>query len=164
MPPIALLFPVGVQPLNDHKGRAYPAWNEYAEPLPGRTVPVWEALGWFTGEVPLPTLSDPAGGTWHVERADFDEWQEDRAGLVDYNWHDKYIEQWREHRKHAMTFQDAKQREALLRQATEHYEVPLWDTRRRLRELGMRLPELPDELTHIDSDDFKPDFRRFLGS
>ncbi|MDT0382411.1 helix-turn-helix transcriptional regulator [Streptomyces sp. DSM 42041] len=144
VPPIALLYPVG------HEDRV--------EALPDRAAPTWEALRWFTGEGPLPT-EQPEGAArpWAVSPADAEEWQEDRAGLTDYRWHDRYLEEWRADRAAAARATTDGARDALLQQAAGR-EGPLWDARRRLRALGVRLPDLPAELEHINADDYQPDW------
>lgn len=144
VPPIALLFPVGREAT--------------VEPLPGRTAPTWDALRWFTGEGPLPTKQpDTAPRPWAVDRTDADAWRADRAGLTDYRWHERYLEEWRADRAAAARATSDDHRAALLRQAASR-EAPLWDARRRLRSLGLQLPELPAELEHIDDDTYTPDW------
>lgn len=144
VPPIALLFPVG------RKDRI--------EVLPDRAAPTWEAMQWFTGESPLPT-EQPEGAArpWAVNTAEFEEWEADRAGLTDYRWHDRHLSEWREDRAAAARASTEAARTALLQQAATR-EAPLWDARRRLRALGLQLPELPAELAHIDADDYRPDW------
>ncbi|MEU3898815.1 helix-turn-helix transcriptional regulator [Streptomyces sp. NPDC045251] len=144
VPPLALLFPAGREAT--------------VEPLPDRTAPTWDALRWFTGEGPLPTKQpDGAPRPWAVDRADAEAWQADHAGLTDYRWHERYLEEWREDRAAAARATNDATRAALLQQAAGR-EAPLWDARRRLRTLGLQLPELPAELLHIDDDTYTPDW------
>ncbi|MCP3769498.1 helix-turn-helix domain-containing protein [Streptomyces sp. MAR25Y5] len=131
VPPGALLFPVGRV--------------DQVEPLPDRTAAPWDALQWFTGEQPLD------------RSADYEEWREDRAGLDTYRWHARYLDEWHADQDAAARANTEHARAALLRQAAGR-ETPLWDARRRLRGLGLKLPELPAELRHIDDTDYRPDW------
>lgn len=138
VPPITLLFPIGRE--------------ETAEPLPDHPVPTWLALGWFTGENPLPK---PGGDG--VSPADGGEWQEDRAGVISYRWHKEYVARWHRDREAAARATTDAARKVLMEQAAQ-IETPLHAERKRLREKGLQLPELPAELQHIDADDFQPDW------
>lgn len=152
VPPLALIYA--------------PGWDDEVEVLPERTVPVWDAMRWFTGES---ALTNQAGDS--VSRDDAREWQADRAGLNDYRWHDRYVDDWRADREAAAKAREQAEqastdaeRNALLDQAETRERLaatrtaPLSEARRRLRELDMRLPELPAELEHVDADDYRPDW------
>ncbi|MFP8904813.1 helix-turn-helix domain-containing protein [Streptomyces atacamensis] len=146
VPPVALLFPVGREEYSE------------IEPLPGHTALTWDALRWFTGEGPLPTKApDGAERPWAVRNEDFADWRADRAGLDDYRWHERYLEEWRGDRKEAARARSATAREEAEARAAEA-APKLWDVRVRLRQKGLRLPELPAELAHIDADDYRPDW------
>lgn len=151
VPPIALIYS--------------PGWEDEAEALPGHTVPVWNAMKWFAGEQPL---ANPGGEG--VAPEELRELREDRAGLESYRWHDQYVADWRaDHaaaekaREQAEKAATDTERAALLDQAKTREQLaetrlaPLHAARSRLREHGMRLPELPEELQHID-DDYQPDW------
>ena len=139
VPPVALLFPVGSV--------------EEVNVLPGRPAPTWDALRWFTGESALPSR---VGEQWGVSASDFGDWEADRAGLTSYRWHETYVNRWYKDRREAEEAQKAEVREEAQRRMTE-VETPIWQERARLRGLGLRLPELPSELRHIDADDYQAD-------
>jgi transcriptional regulator with XRE-family HTH domain len=143
VPPVALLFPVG--------------YADTTAPTPGHTAPTWDALRWFTGEGPLPTPTGDADRPWGVTNDDYADWRADRAGLTDYRWHERYLEEWRADRTEARRARSTAAREDAEQRAAEA-EPKLWDVRVRLREKGLRLPELPAELRHIDADDYRPDW------
>ncbi|CAL9514596.1 helix-turn-helix domain-containing protein [Streptomyces sp. enrichment culture] len=142
VPPLALLFPVG--------------GVEEVQVLPDRSAPTWDGLRWFTGEAALPTRS---GDQWGVSPSDFADWEADRAGLTSYRWHETYLKRWHEDRREAEEAPKAETREAAQRRM-EAVEPALWQERARIRGLGLRLPDLPAELRHIDADGYQPDWGR----
>ncbi|WP_406354875.1 helix-turn-helix domain-containing protein [Streptomyces sp. NBC_01635] len=144
VPPVALLFPVGRV--------------DAVQPLPGRTVPTWDALRWFTGEAALPVdQGEDAPRRWAVEQDDFAEWSADRAGLTSYRWHDRYLDEWHQDQQAATQARSEADREEAEQRATSA-ETKLWEQRTRLRGLGLELPELPTELRHIDAADYRPNW------
>ncbi|WP_367574120.1 helix-turn-helix domain-containing protein [Streptomyces griseoaurantiacus] len=143
VPPVALLFPVG--------------HADEVEAVPGHPAPVWDALRWFTGEGALPTKTDDTDRPWGVTNDDYADWRADRAGLTDYRWHDRYLEEWRVSRAEARRARSVAARDDAENRAAEA-APKLWDVRVRLREKGLRLPPLPDDLAHIDADGYRPDW------
>ncbi|URN12505.1 helix-turn-helix domain-containing protein [Streptomyces radiopugnans] len=143
VPPLALLFPVG-------RLDEVPA-------LPDRTAPTWDALRWFTGESAFPTPSTGSPTGWAVRSDDFADWEADRAGLSSYRSHAEYIKGWEKDRERA---ESARTPEARKRAESDMAKTApvLWQERARLRGLGLKLPELPEDLRYIDGPDYQPDW------
>lgn len=161
-PPATLLFP--------------PGRSELVEVLPGRELRAWDALQWCAGEKPL-MRSRLEGHHYvlEVEKEDVDDWNRDVSGVRSYRWHEQYVEQWLQAMGKAAAARKAAgapdisdgEREVQLHLAESHeqraamYEQPLADERRRLRDFGLALPDLPPRLSKVDAPDRAFD-RRWL--
>jgi transcriptional regulator with XRE-family HTH domain len=133
VPPVGLLFPLGSA--------------ETVEVLPGRKVPTWDALAWFTGE-------DRAEGAAAEGSA--------REVLDLFRTHGDLVTAAststslaRERRRAASTTLDRERRAALLERAQGYEEIAFEDCRdlgafrARMRERGLVPPALPEELTFV---------------
>lgn len=138
--PIELVFPLG---------RA-----ETVELLPGKQVPTWSAVKWFTGEgpfpdQPIPDLSAPRAGTSAIEL---------------HREHERHLAEWSRRRQqvaaaHISTRdgEDTRQQELRRQVITEaeraalHEEEALAEVRRRMRRNDVVPPPLYDpRLAYID--------------
>jgi len=134
VPPVILLFPVGS--------------SATVEVLPGRAVPTWDALAWFTGETPLERPA-PEG----TARAALDVFRHhgDLAAAASVS-----ASLARERRRAANTTRDEQRRAVLLERAAGYEEHAFEDCaelgafRRRMRERGLVPPALPHELAFVD--------------
>ncbi|GAB3113507.1 DNA-binding protein [Streptomyces calidiresistens] len=137
VPPVALLFPLGSAPT--------------VEVLPGREVPVWDGLAWFTGETPLraPAPENSARHLLDTFRAHSDAVATAIAST----------ELAKERRRKATTTLDPARRAALLEVAASYEELAAEDRRelralrQRMRENGLQPPPLPDEVRTAESED-----------
>ncbi|KOV09198.1 helix-turn-helix domain-containing protein [Streptomyces sp. CH8.1] len=135
VPPVSLLFPLGT--------------DASVAVLPGREVPTWEAVSWFTGESPLEKPA-PEGSARDV--------------LDTYRAHSEAVTTAlastrlaKERRRKASITLDAARRDALLETAAS-YEHLAFDDCRELREFrntmrqrGLIPPALPTDLTFVDN-------------
>ncbi|PZT74165.1 MULTISPECIES: helix-turn-helix domain-containing protein [unclassified Streptomyces] len=135
VPPVSLLFPLGT--------------DASVAVLPGRKVPTWEAVSWFTGESPLEKPA-PEGSARDV--------------LDTYRAHSEAVTTAlastrlaKERRRKASITLDAARRDALLETAAS-YEHLAFDDCRELREFrntmrqrGLIPPALPTDLTFVDN-------------
>ncbi|MFE7130363.1 helix-turn-helix domain-containing protein [Streptomyces sp. NPDC057638] len=152
--PVALLCPV--------------AEEGEVEIVPGHAIPPYAAMQWVTGEGPLAyrAVNVPEGESpFGVSLAAIEEWQDDRAGLMSYRALEDLVKHWQRARmrarasmKHAQLPETTEeQRESLHERAREEdrlatsYEPHIRRERDRLRKDGLRLPSLPDPLTHLDA-------------
>lgn len=118
---------------------------ETVEILPGRDVPTYEAMTWFTGESPLPGDASPAP---------------DPALIPLYREHAAYVDEWTKETRRLGQFSsmsgdesDPAAAAARVKWALTMAEAAEKNTRRirgELRRAGARLPELPAGLAHID--------------
>lgn len=133
VPPVTLLFPLGS--------------SAAVEVLPGREVATWEAVAWFTGELPL---EEPAaeGSARDVLDAFRQHGDLVAAALSSYALA-------RERRRAASTTLDRTRRATLLERADGYEEHAFEDAqelrthRERMRRRGLTLPSLPDELSFV---------------
>lgn len=151
VPPVLLVFPVGHE--------------RSIETLPDKTLSTWEAAKWFIGEEPWPGAD---GGP--EERGDrWKEWQQAAAPLDLYRSHEQSQRRWARAKMNA--FRDRKEadeasseegRAARLAAADEAdrlmqtLEDTLRHVRQRMRDLGIELPVLLDNLRHLDAGDNRP--------
>lgn len=134
VPPITLLFPLGTA--------------ASVTVLPEREVPTWDAVAWFTGETPL-EASAPEGTAREV----LDIFRAHRDAVETALASNRLA---RERRRKASTSLDPQRREQLLAAAASYEQVAfddcreLRDFRDRMRERGLVLPALPDDLVFIE--------------
>jgi transcriptional regulator with XRE-family HTH domain len=137
VPPVSLLFPLGASPT--------------VEVLPGRQVPTWDAVAWFTGETPL-DQPEPQGtprGLLDLFRAHSDLAAAATASTTLA----------KERRREASTTLDRTRRTALLERAAGYEEHAFEDAqdlrafRSAMREQGLVPPALPDDLAYVDAPD-----------
>lgn len=134
VPPISLLFPLGTAATVDV--------------LPGREVPTWDAVAWFTGETPSPE-APPQGS--------------DRERLDTFRAHDMAVAAAaastalaKDRRRKASTTLDADRRADLLARAAGYEELAFDDCRElrafrdRMRARDLTPPRLPAELAFVD--------------
>lgn len=150
VPPVLLIFPVGQE--------------RSVETLPDKTLSTWEAAKWFIGEEPWPGAGSPeeTGDRWK-------EWQQAAAPLDLYRSHEQSQRRWARAKMNA--FRDRKEadeasseegRAARLAAADEAdrlmqtLEDTLRHVRQRMRDLGIELPVLLDNLRHLDTGDNRP--------
>ncbi|RKE21924.1 helix-turn-helix domain-containing protein [Streptomyces sp. TLI_171] len=134
VPPVTLLFPLST--------------TETVEVLPGREVPTWEALAWFTGEAPLSEAAPPGSARDILDtfRAHSDLVAAARASATLAT----------ERRRAASTTLAPERRTALLELAVGYEEYASTDRkelaafRTRMREQGLVPPALPDGLAVAD--------------
>lgn len=134
VPPIALVVPVDQE--------------ETVEMLPGRNVPTYEAMTWFTGERRFPGASGSAEDT------------EDPAMIRTYRAHAKQVDSWNQQTGQAARWAAAAEDDPAAEARATWYaaaipavEEDIARARRELRRYGLRLPELPAGLAHIDQDE-----------
>lgn len=130
VPPVALVVPVDQY--------------EAVEILPGQSVPVYEAMTWFTGERRFPGDDGPA------------DYPDDLAHVRAYREHAQAVAAW------ATAFQGAayaasntegalREQQTLVAQSMiSSAENGIRHARRELERAGLRLPGLPAELSHLD--------------
>ncbi|WP_030886607.1 helix-turn-helix domain-containing protein [Streptomyces sp. NRRL F-5053] len=134
IPPVSLLFPLGT--------------TATVAVLPNQEVPTWDALAWFTGEDPLEKPA-PEGSPRQV----LDVFRAHRDAVETALTSSRLA---KERRRKASTSLDPQRREQLLSAAASYEQVAfddcreLRDFRDRMREHGMALPALPDELNFIE--------------
>jgi transcriptional regulator with XRE-family HTH domain len=123
-PPVLLLLPLGHQ--------------EQVEVLPGREMPAWEAVKWFTGR-DRPLMTD-----WRESDVPTQLWEE----------HEGFVNDWMvapeamfKSQAYGATPEVA---EKNLRTSRRLSENSLRVTRARMSALGLTPPALPEELRHID--------------
>ncbi|OCC11478.1 hypothetical protein A3Q37_02675 [Streptomyces sp. PTY087I2] len=141
VPPVALLFPLGA--------------SATVEVLPGREVPTWEAVAWFTGELPM---EEPAPEGSARDALDAFRVHGDlvTAALSSYALA-------RERRRAASTTLDRARRATLLERADGYEEHAFEDAqelrtyRERMRQRGLTPPPLPDELAFVGLPDAPSD-------
>ncbi|MEU4200831.1 helix-turn-helix transcriptional regulator [Streptomyces sp. NPDC026294] len=134
VPPVSLLFPLGTAAT--------------VAVLPGREVPTWDAVAWFTGEtsLKLPVPEGSAREILDVFRAHHD--------AVETALSSSRLAS--ERRRKASTSLDPQRRERLLSAAASYEQVAYDDCRElrlfrdRMRERGLMLPTLPDDLAFIE--------------
>lgn len=126
VPPLLLVFPVGRQ--------------EKVEPLPGQSLPTWDAALWFFGEARLqdtPTGLDV-------------EWANDDDVVPLWEQHDRMITEWADRPWEAIWSEDEK---TLIEQTIELRDEiikNLYRVRSVMRDQSLIPPELPEDLAHID--------------
>lgn len=134
VPPITLLFPLGAEAT--------------VAVLPGREVPTWDAVAWFTGEAEQD--SPPTEGS---AREVLDTFRAHRDAAVTALTSSRLA---KERRRKANTTLDPQRRESLHSAAASYEQVAfddcreLRDFRDRMRERGLVLPVLPDDLNFIE--------------
>ncbi|MFI1583014.1 helix-turn-helix transcriptional regulator [Embleya sp. NPDC020630] len=134
--PISLIFPLGTE--------------VDVQLQPGEATPTWEAMTWFTGELPAKE-EPPEGSPWAV--------------LHDYRLHwnavvglRRMLTVYQERQLEAVTARSAKRREELNLSNTQlgfmiHSEAhALYEHRREMADGGYVLPALPDDLAFVDED------------
>ncbi|MFF1499483.1 helix-turn-helix domain-containing protein [Streptomyces sp. NPDC058316] len=135
VPPVSLLFPLGT--------------DASVAVLPGREVPTWEAVSWFTGETPLDKPA-PEGSARDV--------------LDTYRAHSEAVTTAlastrlaKERRRKASITLDAARRDALLETAASYEQLAFDDCRElrefrdTMRERGLVPPALPTDLAFVDN-------------
>lgn len=156
-PPILLVFPLG-------RGEAI-------EVIPGKgEAPTWDALKWFTGEAPFPQWEDRDEDGFVVaevgEPGDLEAWEQGAAPVELYRSLERFVREWQIMRRQAAaarrTAADQEvsedERTAQLEEATfadrtaKSLETTIWEERRRMRQLGITPPDLPENLSHLDTD------------
>jgi len=134
VPPISLLFPLGEE--------------ASVSVLPGRNVPTWEAVAWFTGETPQ-VPPPPEGSAREV----LDTFRAHNDAVLTALASSRLA---KERRRKASTTLDPQRRESLLKTAESYEQVAFDDCRElrnfrdRMRERGLALPALPDDLIFIE--------------
>lgn len=134
MPPISLLFPLGEA--------------ASVSVLPDRNVPMWDAVAWFTGEAPQ-VPAPPEGSAREILDTFRAHSDAVRTALASSRLA-------KERRRKASTTLDPQRRESLLKAAESYEQVAyddcreLQDFRDRMRERGLALPALPEELQFVD--------------
>ena len=124
VPPVALLCPVDDV--------------ERVEILPDKVRPVYEALAWVTGETS--SSEDPARvGTYRAHAAAVERWQSSSDELA-------------RHVRNMDTDPNAKHLAGWARVEVVEASQAVSRARQDLRTAGLRLPELPDGLRHIDEE------------
>ena len=137
VPPIALLLPVGVA--------------GEVEVLPGRSVPIWDAVSWITAETLVG--DEPSPGT--VEEVLY----ELRAHAQAINSLQKAVAFADETRRGTSLIRDPDQRSRSAEMLSKmdsyasEYARDLRDFRAKLRGRGIEPPSLPDDLDHLDNID-----------
>jgi hypothetical protein len=135
VPPISLLFPLGS--------------CASVEVLPGREVPTWDAFTWFTGETSV------AGSTAAGAAREILDTFRHHSDLVAGAKFTRTLA--KERRRVARATTDAALRKNLLARAEGYEEHALEDVqdlhdfRLRMRERGLVLPPLPEELGNADT-------------
>lgn len=121
------------------------------EVLPGRELPAWEAILWLSGQVRLPNDAGNYGIEWL-------NWQDDQGIVPLYRRHYQLTEDlsvggaWLAQSltgKRGKIDQVASQK--LQREARERLEDDLRAVRTRMRAVGLTPPELPADLSHIET-------------
>lgn len=124
-------------------------------------VAAWDAVAWFTGRAPFPHWRDQSGGM--VGEPDGLELFEKNAVPIDlWSEHERLLTQWRTkvhagdlERRGAEKASTDDERSARLRSAeqadreAQSIVGALWDVRRRMRQHGIRTPELPERLRDV---------------
>ncbi|MFJ2626894.1 helix-turn-helix domain-containing protein [Streptomyces sp. NPDC087532] len=135
VPPITLLFPLDT--------------DASVAVLPGREVPTWEAVSWFTGETPLDKPA-PEGSARDV----LDTYRAHSDAVTTALTSTRLA---KERRRKASITLDSVRRDALLETAAS-YEHLAFDDCRELREFrdtmrkrGLVPPALPADLTFVDN-------------
>ncbi|PCG85012.1 transcriptional regulator [Streptomyces sp. WZ.A104] len=135
VPPISLLFPLGT--------------DASVAVLPGREVPTWEAVSWFTGETPLDKPA-PEGSARDV----LDTYRAHSDAVTTALTSTRLA---KERRRKASITLDAVRRDALLETATSYEHLAFDDCRElrefrsAMRERGLVPPALPADLTFVDN-------------
>ncbi|MEU6017782.1 helix-turn-helix domain-containing protein [Streptomyces sp. NPDC047515] len=135
VPPVSLLFPLGT--------------DASVAVLPGREVPTWEAVSWFTGETPLdkPAPEGSARDVLDTYRAHSDSVTTALAST----------RLAKERRRKASITLDATRRDALLETAASYEQLAFDDCRElrefrdAMRERGLVPSDLPTDLTFVDN-------------
>lgn len=132
--PVALVAPI------DH--------DDTVEILPGQDVPAYDAMVWLSGERRFPGEAGPRD-----EPAD-------PAMTSAYREHAHYVAEWFKVNRRAADAlagadddQSAADRIAAAHDLVDRAERDVINVRRELRRAGVRLPELPAGLQHIDTDE-----------
>lgn len=134
VPPVALLFPLGTSPM--------------VEVLPGRELPTWDAVAWFTGESPL---TDPAPEGSPRRILDLFRQHGDLVAAATSSYALA-----KARRRAASNTLDRSRRATLLRRAEGYEEHAFEDCqelrtfRGRMRASSLTPPALPAELTFVD--------------
>lgn len=149
VPPLLLIFPIGQRDLT--------------EVLPGRTVGVWDAAKWFTGEQPLVAEKFPDRQEWLVDVVDLDDWHRGALPAESYREHDRLVAERRNAligaagaRHAAEVAKTEGEKDAHLRRAevedkhAREYERALRDHRSYMRRNSITPPELDTDLIHLD--------------
>ncbi|MFH8471983.1 helix-turn-helix transcriptional regulator [Streptomyces sp. NPDC018000] len=135
VPPISLLFPLGT--------------DASVAVLPGREVPTWEAVSWFTGETPLDKPA-PEGSARDV----LDTYRAHSDAVTTALTSTRLA---KERRRKASITLDAVRRDALLETAASYEHLAFDDCRElrefrdAMRERGLVPPALPADLTFVDT-------------
>jgi transcriptional regulator with XRE-family HTH domain len=153
VPPALLVFPLG--------------GTDTIEVTPGEQVLTWEALKWFTGEAPFPHWQERDEDGFVVaevgELADREAWEQGAAPVELYRSYERYLLEWQISRRRAASYRrtaelseegrTAKLTEASAEDRTaQSLEGTIWEQRRRMRQLGLTPPDLPENLSHLDTD------------
>ncbi|MFI6287240.1 helix-turn-helix domain-containing protein [Streptomyces sp. NPDC051018] len=134
IPPIVLLLPIGTAGA--------------AEVVPGQSLPIWDAVAWFTAETLIG--DEPEPGT--VDEIIF-ELRSHAAGLNSLR---KAIAFAEETRRGTSLMRDPAQRarnadmQAKLDDYVRQYIIDVQDFRARLRQRGIEPPVLPEDLDYLD--------------
>jgi len=135
--PVNLLFPLGRQ--------------DTVEVLPGRVIPVWEAVAWFTDETPLAKAA-PEGSP----RAVVDAFRVHADMVTTAQTSQRLLG---EHQRKANTSLNATRRADHLRSAEQFGDMLLQDAqalrllRATMREQALVAPHLPEALAFVDEEE-----------
>ncbi|MGW6526614.1 helix-turn-helix domain-containing protein [Streptomyces venezuelae] len=134
IPPISLLFPLGT--------------DATVDVLPGREVPTWDVVSWFTGET---SLSKPAPDGSARDFLDTYRAHSDAVATALASTRTA-----KERRRKASIALDPGRRESLLEMAASYEQLAFDDCRElrefrdRMHERGLALPVLPADLAFVD--------------
>lgn len=151
VPPVLLVFPVGRKDTAE------------VEALPDANMPTWEAAKWFIGEAPSPYLMHDPDRTDSPHEV-WEEWQRVASPLEMYRSHERFQREWTRAKMNGFRARQEvetlseEERAGRLAEAgeadrlTRTLENTLWHVRQRMREHGIGLPPLVDNLRHLDTE------------